>query len=60
PQADQEIPGKISATGGDVDVACGEYTALRLEFVQLEGRRKISAREFANGARLQPNERFGT
>jgi methionyl-tRNA formyltransferase len=41
-----------------VDVACGGKTALRLEFVQLEGRNKISAREFANGARLAPGERF--
>jgi methionyl-tRNA formyltransferase len=53
-------PGTIRANGADVDVTCGEETTLRLEFVQLEGRNKISAREFANGARLQPNERFGT
>ena len=53
-------PGTIRANGADVDVTCGAETALRLEFVQLEGRNKISAREFANGARLQPNERFGT
>jgi methionyl-tRNA formyltransferase len=53
-------PGTIRTNGGDVDVTCAEETALRLEFVQLEGRNKISAREFANGARLQSNERFGT
>jgi methionyl-tRNA formyltransferase len=53
-------PGTIRANSADVDVTCGAETALRLEFVQLEGRNKISAREFANGARLQPNERFGT
>jgi methionyl-tRNA formyltransferase len=53
-------PGTIRANSADVDVTCGEETTLRLEFVQLEGRNKISAREFANGARLQPNERFGT
>jgi methionyl-tRNA formyltransferase len=55
-----ETPGAIHTGGGDVDVACGEETALRLELVQLEGRNKISAREFANGARLQSNERFGS
>jgi methionyl-tRNA formyltransferase len=64
PAPDQSVvtstPGTIRANGGDVDVTCREETALRLEFVQLEGRNKISAREFANGARLQPNERFGT
>jgi methionyl-tRNA formyltransferase len=53
-------PGTIRANSADVDVTCGEETTLRLEFVQLEGRNKISAHEFANGARLQPNERFGT
>jgi len=53
-------PGAISARGGEVDVACGEYTTLRLEFVQLEGRKRIVAREFANGARLAPGERFGS
>jgi methionyl-tRNA formyltransferase len=59
-EANRETPGTIRARGSDVEVACGEETALRLEFVQLEGRNKISAREFANGARLQPNERFGS
>ena len=59
-QADRETPGTIRTSGVYVDVACGEATALRLEFVQLEGRNKISAREFANGARFQPNERFGS
>jgi methionyl-tRNA formyltransferase len=56
--ADPTPPGAIRAGGGDVDVACGEETTLRLEFVQLEGRNKISAREFANGARVAPGERF--
>jgi methionyl-tRNA formyltransferase len=58
--ADQETPGTIRTIGGEVDVACGEVTALRLEFVQLEGRKRIAAREFANGARLAPGERFGS
>ena len=57
--ASREAPGTISANGTELDVTCGDETALRLEFVQLEGRNKISACEFANGARLQPNERFG-
>jgi len=37
---------------------CGEGTCLRLESVQLEGRKRISAQEFANGARLTPAEHF--
>jgi methionyl-tRNA formyltransferase len=59
-QADRETPGTIRSSGVDVDVACGEATALRLEFVKLEGRNRISAREFANGARLASGEKFGT
>jgi methionyl-tRNA formyltransferase len=53
-------PGTIIASGNEVDVSCGEQTALRLEFVQLEGRKRITAPEFANGARLQRGERFGS
>jgi methionyl-tRNA formyltransferase len=45
-------PGAIEVAGRDIFVACGEHTWLRLEFVQLEGRKRITAREFANGARL--------
>jgi len=58
--ADQETPGTIRAIGGEVEVACGDETALRLEFVQLEGRKRVAAREFANGARLARGERFGS
>jgi methionyl-tRNA formyltransferase len=31
---------------------------MRLEFIQMEGRKRVTAREFANGTRLQPAERF--
>src|SRR5690242_17006755 len=51
-------PGEIISSPKDVFVACGKNTYLRLEFVQLEGRKRISDREFANGARLEPGERF--
>jgi methionyl-tRNA formyltransferase len=51
--------GEIVPSTKDVHVVCGEGTYLRLEFVQLEGRKRISAREFANGARFTPAERFG-
>ncbi len=40
-------------------VVCGEETVLRLLGVKREGRKEISAAEFANGARLKPGERFG-
>ncbi len=56
----REKPGTISVKAGEVEVACGEQTALRVEFIQLEGRKRIAAREFANGARLTPGEKFGS
>ncbi len=40
-------------------VACGDHTTLALESVQMEGRKRVTAREFANGARLAPGEKFG-
>jgi methionyl-tRNA formyltransferase len=52
-------PGAIHVHGGQVLVACGAATALRVEFAQLEGRKRVTAQEFANGARLAPGERFG-
>jgi methionyl-tRNA formyltransferase len=58
--AGQGTPGTIRASRGEVDVACGEQTVLRLEFLQREDRKRIAAREFANGARLAPGERFGS
>jgi methionyl-tRNA formyltransferase len=51
-------PGEIISSAREVYVICGEGTHLGLEFVQLEGRKRITAREFANGARLEPGEHF--
>ena len=51
-------PGEIISAAGEIHVVCGEGTHLRLESVQLDGRKKISAREFANGAHLGPADRF--
>jgi methionyl-tRNA formyltransferase len=50
--------GEIIPSTKEVYIVCGEGTCLRLESVQLEGRKRISAREFANGARFTPAERF--
>ena len=57
-QADAE-PGTIVSGGGKLRVACGQGSLLELNTVKLEGRKQISAAEFANGARLQAGERFG-
>jgi len=53
-----QYPGTLLLASGELYVACGEDTWLRLEAVQLEGRKRIAARDFANGARLKPGERF--
>lgn len=50
--------GEIFSSGQSVLAGCAKGTCLQLEFVQLEGRKKITAREFVNGARLTPGERF--
>jgi len=59
PSATVGLPGEILKAGSNVVVSCGSATALRLEFVQLEGRKRVTAREFANGARLARDDRFG-
>jgi methionyl-tRNA formyltransferase len=51
-------PGEIVSSPKEIFIVCGVGTCLRLESVQIEGRKKISAREFANGARLAPGEQF--
>lgn len=51
-------PGTILVEDHELAVACGNATALRLEFVQLEGRKRVTAREFASGARLTRDDRF--
>jgi len=60
PALPDETPnaGTIVVRGNGVFVVCGGESALELESVQIEGRKRVSAREFANGARLAPGERF--
>lgn len=55
---EQITPGEIFPSTKEIHIVCGEGTCLRLESVQIEGRKKISAREFANGARIGLAERF--
>ncbi len=58
-QQTPHAPGTILSSGTDALVECGNGTFLRLEAVQLEGRKRIPARDFVNGARLKPDEKFG-
>jgi methionyl-tRNA formyltransferase len=61
PVADRGVeapPGALRTEGHELGVACGSGTLLRLDFVQIEGRKRITAREFASGARLSPTDHF--
>jgi len=51
-------PGTISREDTQILIACGHTTLLRLISVKVQGRKQISAVEFANGARLTERERF--
>jgi methionyl-tRNA formyltransferase len=53
-------PGEVVAVdAAGIAVAAGDGRLLRLLQLQLEGRRPLSARDFAAGARLKPGRRFG-
>jgi methionyl-tRNA formyltransferase len=60
PQPQQSVePGTlISLDPQGFTIGCGERTQLRLEELQPEGRPRMRAAEFANGARLEPGVRF--
>ena len=54
-------PGIILPTKEDgLLVICGHASVLRVEQVQIEGRKRVTAQEFANGAHVTPGESFGT
>jgi methionyl-tRNA formyltransferase len=53
------LPGTILREDTQLLIVCGQTTLLRLLSVKLEGRKQISAVEFASGARLTEQERFG-
>lgn len=52
-------PGTLLGGAGKLSVVCGQGTQLELNEVQLEGRKRLSARDFMNGVHLQPGERLG-
>ncbi len=51
-------PGEIIEAGGEIRVACGERSWQKLEAVRMEGRKRVTARDFVNGARLAAREGF--
>jgi methionyl-tRNA formyltransferase len=60
PEGGGVVAGEIRhARGDELEVECGAGTRLRLSEVQLEGKRRMSARDFLNGMRVQAGERLG-
>jgi len=54
------MPGIMLPTQEDgLLVICGGASVLRVEQIQLEGRKRVTGQEFVNGARIVPGERFG-
>lgn len=51
-------PGEIRLQTGELLVGCGEETLLRVCRVKGEGRKDVSAADFANGTHLQSGEHF--
>jgi methionyl-tRNA formyltransferase len=49
----------IEASGDEIIAACGDGTALEMLDVQLEGKKRMSARDLLNGVKMQPGEKLG-
>jgi methionyl-tRNA formyltransferase len=50
-------PGTLEAQSGKLIIACGVGTRLEVTELQMEGRKRVSARDFLNGVRLLPGEK---
>jgi methionyl-tRNA formyltransferase len=53
-------PGTLVAERGTLRVVCGLGTVLEILELQLEGRRRLPARDFLNGVRLTADEKLGS
>jgi methionyl-tRNA formyltransferase len=52
-------PGTLVPERGTLRVVCGQGTLLEVHELQLEGRKRLRARDFLNGARPTPGEKLG-
>jgi methionyl-tRNA formyltransferase len=52
-------PGMITVSGDTLEVACGSNTALTLDEVQLEGKKRMPAGDFLRGFQLKSGEVLG-
>jgi methionyl-tRNA formyltransferase len=53
-------PGQVHAHGEHLCLGCGQSTTLEVFEVQLEGKKRMTAREFVNGYRPGPREMLGS
>jgi methionyl-tRNA formyltransferase len=51
-------PGALLAEKGRLLVGCGAATRLEPLELQMEGRKRLAARDFLNGLKLEPGEKF--
>jgi methionyl-tRNA formyltransferase len=49
----------LLAKGDELFVSCGSQTVLRIEELQLEGKKRMPTRDFLNGVKVQVEENFG-
>jgi methionyl-tRNA formyltransferase len=59
---EQSKPGNgiiIEAKGDKFYVACGKQTVLEIEELQIEGKKRMAARDFLNGNRIQIGDKLG-
>ncbi len=56
PPDDVEAGRILSIDESGIMISCAGPTVLRIEVVQVEGKRRMSARDFANGARLKAGD----
>jgi methionyl-tRNA formyltransferase len=47
----------LSADRNELRIACGGGTVLNVREAQLEGRKRLSTREFLNGVKILPDEK---
>ena len=50
----------LESKGGNLLVACGEETVLKIEELQIEGKRRMKTRDFLNGMKLKAGEILGS
>jgi methionyl-tRNA formyltransferase len=51
-------PGTLVAERSRLRVACGQGTLLEPQEIQLEGRKRLSPRDFLNGVKIMPGDKF--